>query len=413
MAKKVVKPVKKAAKPAPKKANKPAKPVKKASKPAPKKATKPAPKKAAKPVAKATVKKVVAKKPVSKPAPKKVTKPAPKKVVKSTKPLSKPAPKKVEKKVVKPVVKATKRAPQPTKKAVKKVEVKKATKPAKELIKATSTSTATKKVGKPIDAVAKKSEKASKKVAKASKKGKTSDEDDEDFEVEEEDEEEDDDVADDYEKPEEDDTIDIDSDLDGPPVLDIEGGGIPLDDDDDDEIPEKRGRGRRKKNEGRAVSSESYIRNRPLHIDITKPLIKKQQAPQPKPFVNTKDDRSRYSDKELAEFKELILDKLKEAQTDYDLLKQTLSNADNHGTDDTSPSFKLLEDGSDVLSKEETAQLAIRQEKYILNLKNALMRIENKTYGICRVTGKLIPKERLRSVPHATLGIDAKLKQSS
>jgi RNA polymerase-binding transcription factor DksA len=134
---------------------------------------------------------------------------------------------------------------------------------------------------------------------------------------------------------------------------------------------------------------------------------------QPKPFLNTKDDRSRYSDKELLEFKELIIEKLKEAQMDYDLLKQTLSNADNHGTDDTSPSFKLLEDGSDVLSKEETAQLAIRQEKYIVNLKNALMRIENKTYGICRVTGKLIPKERLRVVPHATLGIDAKLNQSS
>jgi RNA polymerase-binding transcription factor DksA len=148
-----------------------------------------------------------------------------------------------------------------------------------------------------------------------------------------------------------------------------------------------------------------------MHIDITKPLIKKPQAPQPIPFLNTKDDRSRYSDKELLEFKELILEKLKEAQTDYDLLKQTLSNADNHGTDDTSPSFKLLEDGSDVLSKEETAQLAVRQEKYIVNLKNALMRIENKTYGICRVSGKLIPKERLRSVPHATLGIDAKLSQ--
>ena len=148
-----------------------------------------------------------------------------------------------------------------------------------------------------------------------------------------------------------------------------------------------------------------------MHIDITKPLIKKQQAEQPKPFINTADKRSRYSDKELMEFKGLILEKLKEAQMDYDLLKQTLSNADNHGTDDTSPSFKLLEDGSDVLSKEETAQLANRQEKYIVNLKNALMRIENKTYGICRVTGKLIPKERLRSVPHATLGIDAKLSQ--
>jgi DnaK suppressor protein len=399
MAKKIVKPVKKASKPAPKKAA--AKPVKKASKPAPKKATKPA--KPSKPAPKPAAKKAVAKKPVPKPAPKKVTKPAPKKVVKPAKSApkkavkpAKPAPKKVEKKVTKP-------APKPT---AKKAEVKKSVKPAKELVK-------DKKAGKPIDAIAKKASKTSKKAAKSSKKGKKSDDDDEDDDIEEEVEEEDDDVADDYEKPEEEESIDIDGDLDGPPVLDLEGGGIPLDDDDDDEIPEKRGRGRRKKNEGRATSSESYIRNRPLHIDITKPLIKKQQAPQPKPFVNTKDDRSRYSDKELTEFKELILDKLKEAQTDYDLLKQTLSNADNHGTDDTSPSFKLLEDGSDVLSKEETAQLAIRQEKYIVNLKNALMRIENKTYGICRVSGKLIPKERLRSVPHATLGIDAKLNQSS
>lgn len=262
----------------------------------------------------------------------------------------------------------------------------------------------------------KKGAKPSKK-AKSSGKGKKSDDDDEDFddeEVEEEEEDEEEDVKDDYEKPEEDDSIELDGDMEGPPVLDLEGGGMPLDDDDDDEIPEKRGRGRRKKNEGRAnTGSESYIRNRPLHIDITKPLIKKPQVAQPKPFVNTKDDRSRYSDKELAEFKELIIEKLKEAQADYDLLKQTLSNSDNHGTDDTSPSFKLLEDGSDVLSKEETAQLAVRQEKYIVNLKNALMRIENKTYGICRVTGKLIPKERLRSVPHATLGIDAKLNQSS
>jgi DnaK suppressor protein len=124
------------------------------------------------------------------------------------------------------------------------------------------------------------------------------------------------------------------------------------------------------------------------------------------------DPRSRYSDKELVEFKELIHKKLEEATRDYELLKNTLSHKDDHGTDDTSPTFKLLEDGSDVLSKEETAHLAARQEKYIQNLKNALIRIENKTYGICRVTGKLIPKERLRSVPHATLSIDAKLEQN-
>lgn len=123
------------------------------------------------------------------------------------------------------------------------------------------------------------------------------------------------------------------------------------------------------------------------------------------------DNRTRYPDAELKEFKVLIHKKLDEASRDYELLKNTLSHKDDHGTDDTSPTFKLLEDGSDVLSKEETAHLAARQEKYIQNLKNALMRIENKTYGICRVTGKLIPKERLRSVPHATLSIDAKLGQ--
>ncbi len=124
------------------------------------------------------------------------------------------------------------------------------------------------------------------------------------------------------------------------------------------------------------------------------------------------DNRTRYADAELKEFKALIVHKLDEASRDYELLKNTLSHKDDHGTDDTSPTFKLLEDGSDVLSKEETAHLAARQEKYIQNLKNALIRIENKTYGICRVTGKLIPKERLRSVPHATLSIDAKLGQN-
>lgn len=124
------------------------------------------------------------------------------------------------------------------------------------------------------------------------------------------------------------------------------------------------------------------------------------------------DNRTRYTDAELKEFKVLLEKKLYEASRDYELLKNTLSHKDDHGTDDTSPTFKLLEDGSDVLSKEETSHLAARQEKYIQNLKNAQFRIANKTYGICRVTGKLIPKERLRSVPHATLSIDAKLGQN-
>lgn len=122
-------------------------------------------------------------------------------------------------------------------------------------------------------------------------------------------------------------------------------------------------------------------------------------------------DKTRYSDTELNEFKTIILAKLEEAKTDLDLLKNTMSHEDDHGTDDTSPSFKFMEDGSDTLSREETAQLAGRQQKFIQHLENALIRIENKTYGICRTTGKLISKERLKIVPHATLSIEAKRAQ--
>lgn len=121
---------------------------------------------------------------------------------------------------------------------------------------------------------------------------------------------------------------------------------------------------------------------------------------------------ARFSDSDLQEFKALILGKLKEAQEDLDLLKGTLSHSDDHGTNDTGRSFNMMEDGSDTLSREEVAQLAARQEKFISNLQNALVRIENKTYGICRVTGKLINKERLKLVPHATLSIEAKNAQS-
>lgn len=121
--------------------------------------------------------------------------------------------------------------------------------------------------------------------------------------------------------------------------------------------------------------------------------------------------KTRYSDDELEEFKELILKKLAEAQEDLDLLKGSLSHNDDHGTDDTGRTFNMMEDGSDTLSREEVAQLASRQEKFIANLQSALVRIENKTYGICRVTGKLIQKERLRLVPHATLSIEAKNAQ--
>lgn len=122
--------------------------------------------------------------------------------------------------------------------------------------------------------------------------------------------------------------------------------------------------------------------------------------------------KNRYSDEELMEFKEIIEQKLKKAQDDYDILKSALSHSDDNDTQDTSPTFKVLEEGATVLSKEETGKLAQRQLQFIQHLKAALIRIENKTYGICRATGKLISKERLRAVPHATLSIDAKREQN-
>ncbi|HIU54184.1 MAG TPA: TraR/DksA C4-type zinc finger protein [Candidatus Gallibacteroides avistercoris] len=121
--------------------------------------------------------------------------------------------------------------------------------------------------------------------------------------------------------------------------------------------------------------------------------------------------KTRYSDAELEEFRAIIEDKLQKAQRDYDLLKSSLMNADGNDTSDTSPTFKVLEEGASVLSKEEAGQLAQRQMKFIQHLQAAMVRIENKTYGICRETGELIPKERLRAVPHATLSIDAKKGQ--
>ena len=119
-------------------------------------------------------------------------------------------------------------------------------------------------------------------------------------------------------------------------------------------------------------------------------------------------EKNRYSDEELEEFRQIINGKLEVAQRDYDALKASLMNADNNSTDDTSPTYKVLEEGANTLSKEETTRLAQRQMKFIQSLQAALVRIENKTYGICRETGKLIPKERLRAVPHATLCIEAK-----
>lgn len=317
------------------------------------------------------------KKPAGKSAPKKAAKPAARK---AAKPAKKAAPKKakpVAKKAAKPAKKtkpvakkaAVKNKSQKTKKTEVKKNVKEAKKPAKDL-----------KSKKVVAALSKEESKKAKPAAG-------------DLEGEE---------------------LDVEA-LELEPV---EGAAADEDDDlieevDDEEKP-KRGRGRRprgKKEGKKHYDSEDFVRKQVVKIDLSRPLIKKPKKEEPAPYVNNKDKRSRYSDKELAEFKEIILQKLNEAKVDYELLKQTLTNADNHGTDDTSPTFKLLEDGSDMLSKEEVAQLAARQEKYIVNLQNALVRIQNKTYGICRVTGKLIPKERLRSVPHATLSIDAKLSQ--
>ncbi|MDP4606302.1 MAG: TraR/DksA C4-type zinc finger protein [Flavobacteriaceae bacterium] len=119
----------------------------------------------------------------------------------------------------------------------------------------------------------------------------------------------------------------------------------------------------------------------------------------------------RYSDKDLAEFKALIQEKIVVAQEHLQLLRSAYMNDLNNGTEDTSPTFKAFEEGSETMSKEANTQLAIRQEKFIRDLKNALLRIENKTYGVCRVTGKLISKERLKLVPHATLSIEAKNMQ--
>ena len=123
------------------------------------------------------------------------------------------------------------------------------------------------------------------------------------------------------------------------------------------------------------------------------------------------ENKTKYSYAELAEFKAIILKKIEKAEQDLDLLREQFANDKNNGTDDTSPQFKSFEEGSSVMSNERNSQLATRQEKFIRDLKNALVSIENKTYGICRVTGKLIDAERLKLVPHATLSMEAKLNQ--
>ncbi len=124
-------------------------------------------------------------------------------------------------------------------------------------------------------------------------------------------------------------------------------------------------------------------------------------------------EKTRYTDEELEEFRQIILEKLEKATREYDNLTQSLKNSDGNDTADTSPTFKVLEEGAYTLGKEETARLAERQRVFINHLRAALVRIDNKTYGICRVTGKLIPKERLRVVPHATLSIEGKEKKNN
>ncbi|MBT3364303.1 MAG: TraR/DksA family transcriptional regulator [Flavobacteriales bacterium] len=123
------------------------------------------------------------------------------------------------------------------------------------------------------------------------------------------------------------------------------------------------------------------------------------------------DNNERYNDAELNEFRDLIEKKITQSEEDLHLLREQFANDMNNGTDDTAPSFKSFEEGSETMSKEANAQLAARQERFLRDLKAALVRIENKTYGICRVTGKKIEYERLKLVPHATMSMEAKLRQ--
>ena len=188
-----------------------------------------------------------------------------------------------------------------------------------------------------------------------------------------------------------------------------------LEDEDEEEeyVPKTRGRKKQAPPEQHhQLTMEEIIRNRPLQIDPTQKVYVTKKEDEPKPYIAPeKTTKERYSDKELQEFKEIILQKLHETRENYEQLKKYFTHQDDHGTDDTSPTFKMIEDGSEVMTKEEIEQQLARLEKYMIDLQNALLRIENKTYGICTVTGKLIPKERLRSVPHATKSIEAKINR--
>lgn len=139
--------------------------------------------------------------------------------------------------------------------------------------------------------------------------------------------------------------------------------------------------------------------------------MKKGSTDAKKPEGKAEQAKTRYSDEELEEFRQIILGKLEKARNDLNLLTESYTTGNDHDTNDTSPTFKVLEEGYQVFSKEENSKFAARQSKFIKALENALIRIENKTYGICRATGKLIPKDRLRIVPHATLSIEAKRQQ--
>lgn len=187
-----------------------------------------------------------------------------------------------------------------------------------------------------------------------------------------------------------------------------------LDEEEEEYVPKTRGRKKQAQPEVHHQQTlEEIIRNRPLQIDPTQKTYVTKKEDEPKPYIASKTNKERYSDKELQEFKEIILQKLKETKENYDQLKKYFTNEDDNGIDDTSPTFKMIEDGSGVMTKEEIEQQLARLEKYMIDLQNALLRIENKTYGICTVTGKLIPKERLKLVPHATKSIEAKISRDN
>ncbi len=365
VAKKVVKPVaKKTAKPVAKKTAKPV--AKKTAKPVAKKAAKPVAKKVAKPVAKKAIK-AVAKK-LAKPVAKKAAKPVAKK---TAKPVAKKAAKPVAKKVVKPVAKkvakpVAKKVTKPVaKKAVKVVAKPVAKKIVKEVAKKNVKPTpvkVTKPAPKALDKTVEVKAVENKKDKPASRRRKKL-----------------------------------------PPPLPMIAKPIPTKPKTVAELIEANKIPVEKKFP--VTKKELKTATRPTYDNTS---LYGNDKPVKAPIIG----KTKFNETELTEFKDLINYKLSEAIKDYELLKDTLSHRDNNGTDDTSPTFKLLEDGSEVMSKEETTQLAIRQEKFIQNLKNALIRIENKTYGVCRATGNMISKDRLRSVPHATLSIEAKRDQN-